>query len=112
METYTEKYKDVLSKYLFVNPIILHEAKQSGYNIENIPPEGILISKPGKYKFTNDILWFPKAERAITITCDDVILDMNSSTLECSSTTVKTVAIGGDNIKNIKIVNGTIKFCL
>jgi hypothetical protein len=52
-------------------------------NIRSIPPEGIIISSPGEYQFTDDIIWMPNASSsaAISILANDVVLNLNGFTL-------------------------------
>lgn len=76
--------------------------------IDNIPSEGIILSKPGIYKFKNNITWNPSNNIAIKICSNNVVLDLNDKTLTCNKTEIKTIAIYGENINNVKIINGVL----
>jgi len=51
-------------------------------NICDIPPEGIIIDKPGIYIFSNDIIWKPNiSSTAITVISNNVNINMNGHSL-------------------------------
>jgi hypothetical protein len=53
--------------------------------ISSIPPEGIVISTPGQYQFAGNITWNPAAPgTAITISANDVVLDLKGYTLSAT----------------------------
>ncbi len=82
-------------------------------NISNIPSEGITITTPGLYTFSNDIEWSPGEKNctAITISGENVILDMNGYCLSASplKNSNKISGIVVDSMRNISILNGCIK---
>lgn len=51
--------------------------------ISSIPPQGIVITKPGTYTFSGDLTWSPNSVpcAAITIIADKVVLDMGNFNL-------------------------------
>lgn len=78
--------------------------------INNIPPNGMLITAPGTYVFGNDITWSPtSAAVAITIEANNVILDMRGFTLQSIPTLFKTIGILATASTDLQIINGTIK---
>ena len=95
--------------------------------IDSIPPEGIVITRPGAYRVTKDLKWNPRqpdAEQhpavhtAIAITCSDVTLDLQGHTVTCVAPEgVKMRCIGisvlpldldDKPLYNIGINNGTV----
>ena len=104
-------FEDLLSKHTFLhtshgtsaNPVV-----QQSYHIDTIPPEGIVLNKCGCYEFTKDIDWNPTDNVAITLSADNIVLDLGGFTLKSLDQVRKTVAIHGQNIKNVKIINGTL----
>ncbi len=93
---------------------ISNQSKQESFIINFIPPEGININKPGKYKFGNNIKWYPDLLNdeisAIYITSNDVELDFNGYYLKNKNKNnkKKISGINVDNVSNIKIKNGYI----
>lgn len=97
---------------------ILYDSKLSNNflndnQITNIPVEGIIIDKPGNYIFKNNIIWNPlniNNITAITITSDNVTLDLNNFYLKNKHKKSNNfiVAINTNNLKNIVIKNGNI----
>lgn len=78
--------------------------------IDEIPPGGIFIDKPGTYYFKKNLTWHPQADgTAITIQANDVAIDMRGFTLKSSTTHFKTVGISVIASENFKIANGKIK---
>lgn len=90
-------------------------ADQCGNIISHIPPEGIVIVKPGLYKFDSDVTWTPNAPNtaAITISCNSVTLDLQGHTLLCDSDEKDTVGvlIGSKTrlLHGVRMINGIIK---
>lgn len=81
-----------------------------GSSISDIPPLGILIDKPGTYRFLNDIMWLPGQQTtatAIDIIADDVTLDLQGYRL-IALPVIYTNSVIGINItgNNVKITNG------
>lgn len=91
---------------------------QTGKVIRQIPGAGIVIRKPGTYRFGNDILWRPNdvQSSAITIQCSDVTLDLAGFSLRASvsdkSQQIAGILVQGPSnkptIANITIINGTV----
>ena len=86
---------------------------QDSPEITVIPPEGIIITKPDTYTFSNSIVWKPKNEASVAITIDakNVTLDMNGHTLlalvqECDK---KMAGISVKKKSSVTIKNGTLK---
>jgi len=78
--------------------------------IQNIPSSGIVLNQPGTYVFENNITWSPTAAgAAITITANDVILDMQGHTLKSIPTTFKTIGILGQSTTDLEIKNGQVR---
>lgn len=78
--------------------------------IDEIPPSGIFIDKPGTYYFKKNLTWHPQADgSAITIQANDVVLDLHGFTLKSSTTHFKTIGISAILSENLKIVGGEIK---
>lgn len=78
--------------------------------IHNIPPGGVVLNHPGTYVFGNDITWKPNsAVAAITITANNVTLDMKDHTLKSITTSFKTIGILAQTSSNLHIINGTIR---
>jgi hypothetical protein len=77
------------------------------------------ITVPGKYVLHNNLTIPPGAVSAITITCSDVIVDLNGYTIIGPGGGIKSNGITGYNttgaigaLSNIIIRNGTITNCL
>ena len=95
---------------------LIHDVKtsekqiQKSFLISNIPPEGILINKPGIYSFENNINWYPSDSiTCILIQSDNVILDFNNFSLNCiNPLNLQTEGICISNSKNNIIKNGDI----
>jgi len=62
------------------------QVRPTGNVITGIPPEGLIITSPGRYTFGGDITWSPPSApgAAITIASDDVVLDLNTFTLKAT----------------------------
>jgi hypothetical protein len=62
------------------------QVQPTGNVITYIPPEGLIIERPGIYTFGADIAWSPRSAActAITIASSDVVLDLNSFTLKAT----------------------------
>lgn len=76
--------------------------------ISYIPSEGIILTIPGVYYFTNDIVWKPtNPAAAITIRSNDVTIDLRSFMLKCCNSN-GIAGIYADNVSNLSIVNGCI----
>ena len=71
-----------------------NEATES---ISEIRPEGLLIARPGKYTFTNDVIWCPtrSGSVAILVTCSDVSIDFSNF---CLTKSEKRCATTGSEI--------------
>lgn len=90
------------------------QSRQTGSIIQNIPREGITISDPGTYTFSNDVSWKPDpatdAGTAITIASNDVVLDMSghklTAVVQDSSQNLAGIYVHGAT--NITIKNGTL----
>lgn len=90
----------------------VNEADIFGENqvIDEIPPSGIFIDKPGVYYFKENLTWHPEADgSAITIQANDVILNMQGYTLKSSTTNFKTVGISAIASEDLRIIDGKIK---
>lgn len=78
--------------------------------IQEIPPNGILISEPGTYVFDRNLTWNPESNAvAITIQANDVTLNMRGYKLKSSTSGFKTIGISALLSENLKIVNGKIQ---
>lgn len=80
--------------------------------IKKISPSGITIDKSGNYLFSNNIAWNGNNNTsAITITANNVTLDLKNHTLINTNINKTNVTIGITVIgaNNITIKNGTIK---
>jgi len=63
-------------------PISNTPVPQVGPDISSITPDGLLINRPGSYRFTQNLEWNPAGMgAAITIQSEGVILDMGNYTL-------------------------------
>ena len=86
--------------------------RQTSNTISSIPPEGIVIKKPGLYTFTKNITWESNSEAcaAITIEADDVVLDLCNygftATIQDSSVLISGIYI--KNVANVIVMNGTL----
>ncbi|MEM9103869.1 MAG: hypothetical protein AAGB12_16295 [Pseudomonadota bacterium] len=88
-------------------------------SIESIPPQGLVIEKPGTYRLKEHVSWTPSTveclEAAITINCSDVTLDLcgHTLTVEAHRGIATAILIGSSDkatrIKDIKVINGEIK---
>ena len=92
--------------YNFIRP----QNSVSSNIISSIPPEGLLINKPGKYVFTNNIQWNPASliNVALFIVAPNVTIDFNGFTLESSITDTLSTAILALDTRNICFENGNI----
>lgn len=83
--------------------------------ITEIQSGGLFITSPGTYLFGNDIVWTPGASAAnaaaITISCDNVILNLSgfslSATVADNSQLLYGIAV--HNATNVSISNGTLR---
>ncbi|EHQ28878.1 right-handed parallel beta-helix repeat-containing protein [Mucilaginibacter paludis] len=86
---------------------------QDGFVISDIPPNGIIITQSGTYRFANSIKW--KAENgdgsAIVINADHVVLDMAgfSLTADITDNSKLIVGINVQNAQFVSIQNGILK---
>jgi len=80
--------------------------------IQAIPPSGIVINTAGSYRFAGNLTWAPAsvACAAITITADNVVLDLGgfslTATVKDSSQLI--VGISVQSAANVTIRNGTL----
>lgn len=82
---------------------------QTNKEISSIPAQGILIDSPGNYSFTNDIHWEGTACAAVTISADNVTLNLNGRSLFLKETTNKTTGIKiKPSHKTVTVTNGVI----
>lgn len=90
--------------------------EQTTTEITNIPNEGIIIKKPGVYRFKQDIWWAPQNCTAITIAANDVTLDLNGKSLITVNAEIGSKVIGvliqnntnAEALQNVSIINGSI----
>ena len=87
------------------------EVSHTATIITSIPPGGILIDRPGTYKFANDINWTPIGllNIGITIIASDVTLDLSCHTFRCLANNLLSIGIFAFNCNNINIKNGTVQ---
>jgi len=110
----TKKFKNLPISKIFNNNITVRNNKNSKIQLNNIineiPPEGIIINKPGIYTFGKNISWIPKTTiSAIKIESNNVILNLSNFTLTCiNPLNLQTSGISVLNSSNISIKNGTI----
>jgi hypothetical protein len=80
--------------------------------ISNIPSQGISIITSGQYQFANNITWSPTGPgSAITITADNVTLDLNGFTLTINIPQNSSQQYNGININSangVAITRGTV----
>lgn len=77
--------------------------------ITSIPSNGLVISTSGTYKFGNNINWTPNGPiPAIQIIANNVKLDLNKYTLNCTTNNFETIGILATNVYDISIKNGKI----
>lgn len=100
----------ILDDKIFINTVNpnISSYTQDSYKINTIPPEGLVLSKPGKYIFSNDIVWEAENNICISIISNDITLDLNNHILTCNNTELKTIGIHCNGFNNIKIRNGTL----
>lgn len=90
--------------------IVFLSAVSDAFVIKSIPPEGMIITVPGTYRFHEDLKWSPTENAtAISILASDVILDMEGHTLESTASGLKTIGVSALQGSNIKIRNGKIQ---
>ncbi len=72
---------------------------------------GLTISRPGTYVLTEDLEFSTQDTAAITISSDDVTIDLNGFTLTGPGQAVGTSGDGiyADNVKNITVKNGVVR---
>jgi len=110
----TKKFKNIPISKIFNNNITVRNNKNSKIQLDNIineiPPGGIIINKPGIYTFGKNISWIPKTTiSAIKIESNNVILNLSNFTLTCiNPLNLQTSGISVLNSSNISIKNGTI----
>lgn len=84
----------------------------SGNTITSIPTQGITISQPGNYSLGQSLTWSAPAAAcaAITITCDNVTLDLGGYTLTASvpDNSQQVVGILVQGGTGVTIGNGTL----
>jgi hypothetical protein len=86
---------------------------QQGTVIRKIPPQGIIIDRPGTYTLGGNISWIAKetAAAAITIRASNVTLDLGGFTLKASivdnSLQMAGILIDGP-VSNVSILNGSL----
>ena len=76
----------------------------SDFYIEEIKENGIIINKPGTYYFSNNIIWTPSQDYqiAISIECDNVIINFSNYTLECNNpNNYDVIGINSNLVSNI-----------
>ena len=80
------------------------------FTISSIPPEGLVITESGSYKFTKNIKWSPNSSgTAITIQASNVILNMKNYELICNNPyNYKVFGIAALDYQNIEIKNGKV----
>lgn len=89
------------------------QTPQVGNVIRSIPSAGIVIRKPGRYRFAGNILWQPNdvQSSAITIQASDVTLDLAGFKLNAvvsdKSQRIAGIVVRGPAV-NVTITNGTI----
>lgn len=84
-------------------------AKTSNF-IDEIPPAGIVIDKPGTYLLRKNLTWNPDFDAvAITIKAENVTLDMRGHHLKSSTSIYKTIGISAIESHHLQIVNGKIQ---
>ena len=80
--------------------------------ISSIPPQGIVITKPGTYTFSGDLTWNPDSVpcAAITIIVDKVVLDMGNFNLTAmvQNNNEFHAGICIQNASTVTIRNGTL----
>lgn len=89
-----------------------YDHSSSSHLISDIPPQGIIISTPGTYVFTNDIYWTPTAPLAvgITVTVSNVCIDLNNHKFNCFAVNLLSVGILSLNSNSLSVKNGEIKY--
>lgn len=78
------KQFDITSDIKHINNTLCatgNPVEQTSSTITQIPPQGIMITQAGTYTLHNDIAWQAGANAAITITANNVVLDLNGFTL-------------------------------
>ena len=95
-----------IKDYNFVRP----ETFVSTNIISSIPPEGIIINRPGEYIFTNNIMWAPMSliNVALFVVASNVTINFNGFALDCISPGTLATAILAIDCKNLCFTNGNI----
>ena len=85
----------------------------------SIPAQGMILNRPGTYRFTEDITWRPDGTSpvAFRITCDGVVVDFSNFSLtlrgsrDVAQLATAIVAVGDKTrfLSNIKVCCGTLK---
>lgn len=106
-------HRELFMRYIFFAILYtIHTAafgQTAPHIIIEIPSIGKVIDEPGTYIFVNDIVWNPHSDTTcIKIQANHVILDMQGHTLQCTSSTYKTVGILATGCENIHILNGSV----
>jgi len=108
-----------LNKNININHLFKNNFKKcencsqcSDFYIEEINENGIKIDKSGTYYFLNNITWTPTQDYqiAISIECDNVIINFSNYILECNNpNNYDVIGINSNTVSNITIINGEIK---
>ncbi len=83
----------------------------TGITVEDIGTTGFTITQPGRYYLADSVMYDPTAANAaITISADNVFLDLNNKSIEQVDTLSGVDGIEIlDNSTNITVANGTIR---
>jgi len=89
---------------------------QQDYTISEIPPEGIVIRRPGYYTLSatkgNTVSWKPTQSigAAITVESDNVILDLGGCSLDATiqDSSSNLIGIFVHQASNVEIINGSL----
>lgn len=90
------------------------QALQSSPVIAAIPPQGLVIDRPGKYVLASDVVWAPGSDpgSAITIIASNVVLDLGGYTLRAELADRSQLSAGisiQNDVANIVVENGTLE---
>jgi len=89
------------------------QSPQTGSVISSIPAQGIVLSTPGTYTFADNLTWTPQATAsvAITISSNDVVLDMGNFSLTAVAPDNSQKIVGiyvGSSASGVTIQNGSL----
>lgn len=104
---------ELTSKYTTIENVEFESSIiQTTLIINEIPPEGIIITTPGTYTLASNINWKPITDAtAITILISGVILDMKYYTIknlhQCNNN--KTIGISIKNVSDVNVINGKVE---